>query len=139
VTPANAFIGKPKRPSDSELAAELGASKVLWDGLVDELAKQHQLSREWNSYSKKAGWSLRLKRGARNIVYLSPLQGGFRASLALGEKAVAAARKSCLPPRILTLIAGAKRYPEGTGVRIDVNDPEDAAIVKMLAAIKLEY
>jgi hypothetical protein len=58
VTPANAFIGKPKRPSDSELAAELGASKVLWDGLVDELAKQDQLSREWNSYSKKAGWSL---------------------------------------------------------------------------------
>jgi hypothetical protein len=80
-----------------------------------------------------------LKRGDRNIVYLSPFRGSFRASFALGEKAVAAARKSCLPPRILKSIAGVKRYPEGTAVRIEVNDPEDAAIVKMLAAIKLEY
>jgi hypothetical protein len=135
----NAFVGKPKQPTESELRAELGASKALWDELVDDLAKEHKLAREWNCYSKKAGWSLRLKRGERNIVYLSPLRGCFRASFALGDKAVQAARQCGLPPRVIKIIKEAKRYAEGTAVRIDVNSPEDLLIVKKLAVIKLDH
>jgi hypothetical protein len=135
----NAFIGKPKKPTESELSGALGASKALWDELVDGLAKEHKLAREWNCYSKKAGWSLRLKRGDRNIVYLSPFHGCFRASFALGDKAVQAARQCGLPPRAIRIINEAKRYAEGTAVRIDVNGPEDIPIVKQLAAIKLDH
>lgn len=135
----NAFVGKPKPPTESELKAELGASKALWDELVNGMAKEHKLTREWNSYSKKAGWALRLKRGERNIVYLSPSRGCFRASFALGDKAVRAALASGLPKPVTKLIQEAKRYAEGTAVRIDVNRPEDIAIVKQLAAIKLDH
>jgi hypothetical protein len=56
----------------------------------------------------------------------------------LGEKAVAAARKSKLPVRILKMIDEAKRYPEGTAVRIEVHAAADADIVKTLAKIKFE-
>jgi hypothetical protein len=139
MTLVNAFIGKPKPPTDSELASELGDKRALWDELVNDLSKQHKLAHEWNSYSKKAGWALRLKRGDRNIVYLSPSRGGFRASFALGDKAVAAARKSGLPPRTIKSISEAKRYAEGTAVRIEVNSSEDVAIVNKLAVIKLEH
>ena len=139
VNAPNAFVGKPKPPTESELKAELGASKALWDELVDGLAKEHKLAREWNSYSKKAGWALRLKRGERNIVYLSPSRGAFRASFALGDKAVQAARACGLPKPVIKLIQEAKRYAEGTAVRIDVNGPADIAIVKQLAAIKLDH
>ena len=135
----NAFIGKPNPPTASELKAELGASKALWDELVADLAREYKLAREWNRYSKKAGWSLRLKRGERNIVYLSPLRGGFRASFALGDKAVQAALASGLPKPIIKLIKEAKRYAEGTAVRIEVNEREDIEVVKRLAAIKLEH
>jgi hypothetical protein len=135
----NAFAGKPKPPTEKELKAELGASKALWDELVDELAKEHKLAREWSSYSKKAGWSLRLKRGERNIVYLSPFHGCFRASFALGDKAVQAARESGLPQKTTKIINEAKRYAEGTAVRIDVNGPEDLPTVKQLAVIKLDH
>ena len=135
----NAFVGKPKPPTESELKAELGTSKALWDELVDALAKEHKLAREWNSSSKKLGWSLRLKRGERNIVYLSPSRGCFRASFALGDKAVHAARESGLPQRAIKIINDAKRYAEGTAVRIDVNSREDISIVKKLAAIKLDH
>ena len=138
MTLVNAFIGKPKPPTNSELASELGDRKAFWDELVNKLSKQHKLAREWNSYSKKAGWALRLKRGDRNIVHLSPSRGGFRASFVLGDKAVAAARKSGLPPRIIKLINEAKRYAEGTAVRVEVNNSEDVAIVKQLTFIKLE-
>jgi hypothetical protein len=135
----NAFIGKPKKPTESELASELGPSKALWDELVDDLAKEYRLAREWNCYSKKAGWALRLKRGDRNIVYLSPLRGCFRASFALGDKAVQAARQCGLPLRAIEVINEAKRYAEGTAVRIDVQGTEDVGIVKKLAAIKLGH
>src|ERR1035438_3395425 len=90
----NAFIGKPGMPTDDDLAAELGRSaKALWDRLLAGLAERHNIvTREWNSYSPKAGWSLRLKRDKRTILYLSPCRGCFRASFALGGKAVEAAR-----------------------------------------------
>ena len=134
----NAFIGKTKQPTDGELTAALGPAKALWDQLIDDLADEcGVVGQEWNSYSRKAGWTLRLKREQRNIVYLSPCEGCFRVSFALGDKAVQAARQSKLPPRVIKIINEAKRYAEGTGVRFEVKAPKDIAAVKMLAAIKL--
>jgi len=135
----NAFIGKSEMPTDDDLAAELGRSaKALWDRLLAGLAERHNIvTQEWNSYSPKAGWSLRLKRDKRAILYLSPCRGCFRASFALGGKAVEAARGSGLPQRVIQIIDSAKRYAEGTGVRIEVNGPADIAVALKLAAIKL--
>ena len=135
----NAFIGKPEKPTNDELAVALGPAKLLWDQLIDGLRDEYNLViQEWNSYSRKAGWSLRLKREKRNIVYLSPCRSCFMASFALGDKAIAAARESGLPSRVIRIINEAKRYAEGTGVRIDVTGPKDIAIVRKLAGIKLQ-
>jgi hypothetical protein len=83
----------------------LGDADALWRGLVADLKRDLKLdSEEWNSYSIKAGWSLRLQRKKRNIVYLSPSTGCFLASFALGDKAVAAARIAVLPPITRKLI-----------------------------------
>ena len=134
----NAFIGKAKKPTDDELTAALGPARVLWDQLVGGMAQEHGVDvQEWNSYSPKAGWSLRLKHKDRNIVYLSPSKGCFKASFALGDKAVKAARQGGLPKRVIKIIDDAKRYAEGTAVRLDVKGPKDISIVKKLAAIKL--
>lgn len=117
----------------------LGRGHSLWLNLAADLKRDLKLDgEEWNSYSVKAGWSLRLQSKKRNIVYFSPRTGWFLASFILGEKAVAAARKSKLPVRILKMIDEAKRYPEGTAVRIEVHAAADADIVKTLAKIKFE-
>jgi hypothetical protein len=133
--PPNAFIGKREKPTDAELAAALGPTQALWDQLLADLA----LDPEWNAYSPKAGWALRLKRAKRNIVYLSPCAGSFMASFALGDRAVEAARKSGLPRPVIQIIDEAKRYAEGTAVRIHVVKPADVAIVSKLAALKLAH
>lgn len=135
----NAFINKPTAPTAAELAAELGPSQGLWDELLAYLASEHGAGiQEWNCYSRKAGWSLRVKREKRTILYLSPCRGSFRVSFALGDKAVQAARQGRLPKAVLDIINDAKRYVEGTAVRVDVNGPKDIAVVKKLAVIKLE-
>jgi Protein of unknown function (DUF3788) len=135
----NAFIGRPTQPSDAQLAAALGPSKRLWDQLIGNLTSEFSLDeQEWNSYSSKAGWSLRLKRKKRNILHMAPLQGSFQIALILGDKAIQAARRCGLPKPILKMIAEAKRYPEGTAIRMQVRNEKDLAVIRSLAAIKVQ-
>jgi hypothetical protein len=135
----NAFIGTSKIPTDAELAGELGSAKTFWDQLVADLAAESGVDvEEWNSYSRKAGWSLRLKRKERNIVYLSPHRGCFTASFALGDKALQSAREGGLPAPALKILKEAKKYAEGTAVRITVKAAKDIAVVKKLVIAKLK-
>lgn len=130
----NAFIGRTLAPTDDELSAQLGAVRELWNELLAELALPVQ---EWHSYSPKAGWSMKLKLGKRTILYLSPCQGCFRVAFILGAKAVEAARQAKLPKTLMKLIDDAPRYPEGTGVRLEVTARKQLPAVKKLAELKL--
>jgi hypothetical protein len=130
----NAFIGRTKPPTDEELSTELGAARVLWNELLTELALPIQ---EWNSYSPKAGWSLKLKLKKRTIVYLAPCHGSFRVAIVLGDKAMEAAHQLKLPKAVLRIIDEAPRYAEGTGVRLEIAARKDLAAVKKLAEVKL--
>jgi hypothetical protein len=135
----NAFIGKASQPTDDELTAELGESRRLWDDVLARLASECKIvDQEWNSYSKKAGWSLRLKVKKRNILYLGPRHGSFRVAFVLGDRAVAAARAGKLPRSILKMVEEGQHYPEGTAVRFDVSGLKDVDAVVKLAAIKLQ-
>ncbi len=134
----NAFTGTPEPPAGGDLESALGPAMVLWDQLLAGLAGELGVTTsEWHSYSRKAGWTLRLKRGSRAIVYLSPAQGCFTASFALGGKAIEAARESRFPKRVLQVIEEAPKYPEGTAVRWEVKREADVAVVKRLAELKI--
>ena len=135
---ANAFIGKAKKPTEKELVEALGLAKPVWDQLIAELAEENGVDvQEWSSYSRKAGWSLRLKRKKRTIVWLAPCQGCFRVAFVLGEKAMKAARECGLPTHVRKILEEAPRYAEGTGVRLTVKEAKDIAVLKKLAVIKL--
>jgi len=129
----NAFIGKKTKPTNRELEKALGSAHSLWKELLAKLP----LSEEWSSYSPKAGWSLKLKKKERTILYLGPCQGSFRAAFVLGGKAIAVAQASDLPERALKLIAEGTKYAEGTAVRLENVGSEDIDVIKKLAAIKM--
>jgi hypothetical protein len=132
--PPNAFIGRATKPRDADVAAALGSAKKLWDRVVAELEDEYELKPEWNSFSVKYGWSLRMKKKDRNIVYLGAYQGGFAAQSILGAKALAVARQA-IPAEVFT---GAKKYPEGTAIRVEMRSAADVAVVKKLAAAKMQ-
>jgi len=135
---ANVFAGQAKQPTDAQLAAAIGDYYELWQHLVTDLKNELAIdTAEWHTSSVKLGWSLRVQAKKRNIVYLGPRDGCFLVSFILGDKAIAAARKSGLDPTVLRLIAGSKRYPEGTAVRIEVRSESDLQTVKKLAKIKI--
>jgi hypothetical protein len=135
---ANAFAGSDTQPSDGDLSSALGSKRALWDELLEKLSALGIDGREWSSYSRKSGWALKVLRKQRVIVYLNPMHGGFRASFALGDRAVEQALASKFPLRVLKVIREARRYAEGTAVRLEVNSHADVAIIVKLAMIKME-
>jgi Protein of unknown function (DUF3788) len=135
----NAFAGQARKPSEEAVASVLGPALLLWKELVADLKRELKIdAAEWHTGSVKYGWSLRLQLKKRNIVYLAPCEGFFQANFALGDRAVAAAKKSDLPADVLKIIADSTRYAEGTAVRIPVRKPEDLVGVKKLSKIKIE-
>lgn len=132
------FDDKSKRPQDKELAKTLGRAFILWNELKTLIAaKFAPVSEEWVYSSQSTGWSLRLKRDKRAILYMTPCQGYFLASFALGEKAVNAALASNLPAAVLTAIDSATKYAEGRGVRLAVKTEKEVHNIEKLAAIKM--
>lgn len=136
--PTNAFIGKTTAPTAAELAAALGPAAGAWRGLLEHLARDHApVSREWKCFSPKWGWSLRVLRRKRTILWLSPARDVFTVLFILGDRAVRATRRAGLPVIIARRLAAAPRYPEGTGLRLDVRSPRSLPALRRLAAIKL--
>jgi len=136
----NAFVGRAAAPADDELSAALGSTRPLWDQVFTALTDQFGLSeKEWTSYSPKAGWSVRVKKGKRNILYLVPCQDCFRVAFILGGKAVQAAKESKVPARVLRLIERGIQYPEGLGIRWEVKSPKDLPPIQTLTALKLAH
>jgi hypothetical protein len=136
----NAFINKPKPPTEPELTAALGAAKAVWDQILTRLDQDLGVDgREWKCHSPKWGWSLRVKRKERTIIWFSPFDGRFEVSFILGDRAMCAARAIRLPKRVLDVMKSAPKYPEGTGIRLEVKSARDIAALMKLAAIKLAH
>jgi len=134
----NAFIGWNVKPTVEQISIALGASAAAWSQLVEGLEKGQGLTeQEWRSTSARYGWSLRLKQRKRTILYLSPCKGYFVVSFALGDKAIKAARQAPLPKGVIKVIEEARRYAEGTGVRLTVKGLKELEAIRKLVVIKL--
>jgi hypothetical protein len=136
----NAFIGEPRKPTQKQLASALGPAKAVWDELLTELSRKLGVNgREWKSYTPKAGWSLRLKRKQRTILWLAPCRGAMRVAFILGDRALEACRAARLPRRVTQAIEKAVRYPEGTAVRLEIKKAVDLPAITKLAEIKTAH
>lgn len=132
------FTDEAAQPGAGELAATLGRTHAHWESLVAHVEAEYTpLEKTWIFPGPNWGWSLRLKRKKRAVLYLTPCDGHFLAGFALGEKAIAAAHASGLPGPVLELIDNAPRYPEGRAVRIEVRKKTDVESVKKIAAAKM--
>lgn len=134
----SAFADKSSPPTPDAVAAVLGPAWEPWQALQDRLqAEVGPLAPIWGFTSKSTGWGLRLRRGERVVLYLTPQAGQFLASLALGDRALAVARGSGLPPQVLAVLDAAPRYAEGTGVRLVIRQAQEIPAVLLLARAKL--
>ncbi|WP_424358203.1 DUF3788 domain-containing protein [Methanocella sp. MCL-LM] len=135
----SAFDDKSKKPTEEDLKVTLGSTYAHWTDLQKQIALTYSASPEWGFASKKSGWGLRMRaeKGKRVVLYMTPCQGYFLASFALGEKAVEAAHKSDLPASVLEIIDSAQKYVEGRAVRLEVRSAADVSSVVKIAGAKM--
>jgi hypothetical protein len=132
------FDVKEHPPRSSEVERALGATSSLWKELVTEVEHRYPpIEPVWHHAGKSFGWSLRLKRGERIVLYMTPQQGRFLVGVVLGEQAVDAAERCGLPADVRELLDRAPRNAEGRGLRVPVTGRAELDAVCVLAAAKM--
>lgn len=113
----------------------LGPSATAWDEIRERVAKAWApVTEQWHYSGAKYGWSLRLEKKERVIVYLTPQSGCFLAGLVVGEKAAASAT---LSRQAAASLAKAPHYAEGIGVRLEIRQLKDTRVVHELLSVKM--
>jgi hypothetical protein len=135
---ASVFAERANVPDEAAVVVALGPAYSLWASLKARLGREFApLVERWSFSGKQYGWALGLRHRDRPVLYLTPLAGGFRASLALPERAVSAAMAAELPPAMHAIVAEAPAYPEGRAVRIEVDSDEVVEGVLSLVRIRM--
>jgi hypothetical protein len=128
---------RPEHPTTEDLAEKLGAANALWIELQSTIrARCGPVTERWVYGGAKYGWSCRLERGKKGIVYMTPDAGHFRVGLALPDAAREAVLAADLPAPIHEALAAATRAMEGWPVRFPVRTADDLAVALRLAEIK---
>lgn len=136
----SAFADKTHEPTDQELKSVLGRAYSAWVRLIELVSERIvPISQIWGFTGANTGWGLRLKRNDRVILYMTPRADCFLVSLALGEKAIAAARARKLPASVQEAIESAPKYAEGRGVRFEIRQAREVPAMATLAEIKNKH
>ncbi len=129
---------RPPPPSSADFLDLLGPAEVLWSELQEAIrAACPAVSERWVYGGRKYGWSCRLERGSKGILYMTPDAGHFRVGLALPDAARELALAADLPAPIREELASATKVMEGWPVRLAVRNGADVAVALKLAEIKL--
>jgi len=130
------FDDKAVRPDEEALAAALGPALANWEAVRAWVYACDKPSDDWKYYGKSAGWTYKLFSGKRNLVFLVPQEGVFKAYFILGERAAAAALACGLPDEIRKLIEDATVHVEGRSFQFDINGAADVDTALKLLEIK---
>lgn len=132
------FQDKATKPTNEDLIAKLDSTYNLWTRIKDFVLEKYPngLS-EWNYPGKKYGWSYRIKDKRRAIIYFLPRDKYFKVAFVFGQKAVDSIMESDISLEIKNELQQAKKYAEGRGIRIDVNNDLILPDIKKLVEVKL--
>jgi hypothetical protein len=137
--PLSVFDDPNQPPEAADLRRRLGPASTAWSALVGGVAEHcGPIEELWRFGGAKFGWSLRLVRTGRILLYLTPQEGQFLAGLVLGGKAVAAAQEAGLSPALLAQVEAAPQYAEGRGLRVELSAGDDVEGLVRLVRLKAD-
>ena len=127
-----------KAPTNSELADILGPALALWTDIIRAVeAKIAPLELAWKPSKMEFGRMGLLQHKKRTLLYLIPQKRKVLVAIVLGARAYRLSGASVLPPAIKKLLAEAKPYAEGRGIRFPVSSARDIPVIAKLVEIKV--
>lgn len=133
------FTDKSVAPTTADLENNLGTTFQLWSDIeaFTKINYPNAMSK-WHFSGEKFGWSYRIEDHKRVLIYLLPRAQYFKVAFVFGEKAVNQILQSNISATIKMELQNAKKYAEGKGIRIDVNDETILSDVQKLIVYKIE-
>ncbi|PWG78915.1 DUF3788 family protein [Pararcticibacter amylolyticus] len=126
-------------PDRDMFTAALGHTKPYFDQAISLIEDQYgKTTTEWKFYGKKSGWILKLYCKKRNVLFLIPLAGHFRASFTFGEPAFQKIMLEELPGFNKQELIDAKKYAEGRTIQYKVEMDTEASNLLKFIRIKME-
>jgi hypothetical protein len=132
------FTNKQIIPNENNILESLGVTYELWKSIRGYVTlKYPDAIEEWNYSGDKYGWSFRIKDKKRAIIYLLPRDNYFKVAFVFGQNATDIIMESTISVQIKKELAEAKKYAEGRGIRIEINNKNILNDINKLIDIKL--
>ena len=131
------FTDKTDRFDLERAEGAVGAARLLWDGVLDDIAALTRGRPAWRFYGRNYGWALAFKKGDRALASLFPDKDGFTVLVVLSAaEADAALADPTVSADTRELIASLPRFKEGCWAFVRVSDTARAADARRLIAIR---
>lgn len=134
----NILLDKSITPGDELLKEKLGDIFSVVEDIRKHIKDNHgDYILEWKFYGKKLGWTLKTLIKKRNLFFMVIGESGFMITFVFGDKAVAKIQESDVNPDLIDELLNARKYAEGRGLSMIVQDEKYLEDIKMLIDIKL--
>ncbi len=134
----NVFRDKDDRPTDEMVKHWLGPKYNYFQqirGLTREACGE--TTEEWKFYGGKHGWNLKTFYKKRNLYFIGIYDGYFRIAFVFGDRAVQAITGSDISRGLREELANARKYAEGRGLGIRVDDDRHLEDIRKLLGFKI--
>ena len=125
-------------PTDELIFSIIGGKKIFWQKIISYLHDNHsEISEVWRFYDDGKCWLFRTLKKKKTLFWIGILDGTFRVSFYLTDKATPLIVQSELPEKIK------KEFLNTAGnkfrsITIKMSDADDAETVIKLIEIKLK-
>ncbi len=125
-------------PTDELIFPIIGDKKILWQKIISYLHDNHtDIAEVWRFYDDGKCWLFRTLKKKKTIFWVGILDGTFRVSFYLSDKAVPLIAQSDLPEKVKNEYANTKGN-KFRSITIKMTDAEDVENVIKLIEIKLK-
>lgn len=132
------FLTKETMPDEEMINEALGPNYAHLQAIRRFIAEEiGDTSEEWKYYGKKLGWTLKKFYKKRNLFFIGIYRGYFKLALVFGERAAKNVFDSSIAAELKKELAEARKYAEGRGLSIKVDNGACLDDIKELIRIKV--
>jgi hypothetical protein len=128
------FLAQSNKPNDESLQAALGPACADYRAILGQATA---FAQDW-TFTRTDGWILKIHDRKKALLYLIPLNHGFRISIAIREREREVLLRDPELASVYEAISSARKYPEGFALAFDVDvqsaiGPAELLITKLIA------
>ncbi len=140
-TPMNeekVFITKETMPDEEMVNQALGSNYAHLQAIRRFIAEEiGDTTEEWKFYGRKLGWTLKKFYKKRNLFFIGIYKGYFKIAFVFGERAAQNVLDSNIAASLKKELSEARKYAEGRGISINVENENYLDDIKELIRIKV--